>query len=85
MGMAEALYNIRGSQIDGQDLSTIRDLIRENKSLGRAAILGILCVSSALGTIQWSAERLRPPGLAVGLGEQGSHQASCAAQGKGVV
>ena len=43
MGMAEASYNIRGRQIDGQDLATIRDLIRGNASLGRTAISRLLC------------------------------------------
>ena len=43
MGMAEASYNIRGRQIGGQDLSTIRDLIRGNESLGRTALSRLLC------------------------------------------
>ena len=43
MGMAEASYSIRGRQIDGQDLSTIRDLIRGNESLGRTALSRLLC------------------------------------------
>jgi len=41
--MAEVSYNIRGRQIDGQDLSTIREFILANESLGRTAISRLLC------------------------------------------
>lgn len=43
MGMAETSYNIRGRQIDGQEIETIRDLIRGNDTLGRTAISRLLC------------------------------------------
>jgi hypothetical protein len=43
MGMAETSYNIRGRQIDGQELETIRDIIRGNDTLGRTAISRLLC------------------------------------------
>jgi hypothetical protein len=43
MSKAEASYNIRGRQIDDQELATIRDLIRENGCLGRTVISRLLC------------------------------------------
>ena len=43
MGMAEVSYNIRGRQIDGHELETIRDLIRRNGFLGRTALSRMLC------------------------------------------
>ena len=43
MGMAESSYSIRGRQIDGQEIETIRDLIRGNEFLGRTAISRLLC------------------------------------------
>jgi hypothetical protein len=43
MGMAETSYNIRGRQIDGQELEAIRAFILANESLGRTAISRLLC------------------------------------------
>jgi len=41
--MAEVSYNIQGRQIDGQELETIRVLIRESGFLGRTVISKLLC------------------------------------------
>jgi len=43
MGMAETSYNIRGRQIDGQELEAIREFILANESPGRTAISRLLC------------------------------------------
>lgn len=42
MGMAETSFNIRGRQIDGQAMETIRDLIQKKGFLGRTALSRIL-------------------------------------------
>lgn len=41
--MVETSYNIRGRQIDGHELETIRELIRDDGFLGRTALSRLLC------------------------------------------